>query len=148
MYCYEFVFFFSSRRRHTRCALVTGVQTCALPISQARIYRVWNISDYASADTEYLQFFAQMLAGDKNSRLYQRLVKDTQLATAVNAEIDNRELGGQFYITDDGQPGGTDERATKITSEAQEQLHAQGPNAAEHARRQPPQAALSGHPLD
>src|SRR3546814_9933813 len=36
-------FFFSSRRRHTRCALVTGVQTCALPIStravpdQARI---------------------------------------------------------------------------------------------------------------
>src|SRR3546814_1516648 len=27
-------FFFSSRRRHTRCALVTGVQTCALPIYQ------------------------------------------------------------------------------------------------------------------
>src|SRR3546814_8527031 len=33
--CYTghvFAFFFSSRRRHTRCALVTGVQTCALPI--------------------------------------------------------------------------------------------------------------------
>src|SRR3546814_13857789 len=29
-------FFFSSRRRHTRCALVTGVQTCALPICVAR----------------------------------------------------------------------------------------------------------------
>src|SRR3546814_9257717 len=31
---FDFVlfFFFSSRRRHTRCALVTGVQTCALPI--------------------------------------------------------------------------------------------------------------------
>src|SRR3546814_17112117 len=29
------IFFFSSRRRHTRCALVTGVQTCALPISLA-----------------------------------------------------------------------------------------------------------------
>src|SRR3546814_17612578 len=28
-------FFFSIRRRHTRCALVTGVQTCALPISAA-----------------------------------------------------------------------------------------------------------------
>src|SRR3546814_18478140 len=28
------IFFFSSRRRHTRCALVTGVQTCALPISR------------------------------------------------------------------------------------------------------------------
>src|SRR3546814_7374165 len=31
MCCLGFVF--SSRRRHTRCALVTGVQTCALPIS-------------------------------------------------------------------------------------------------------------------
>src|SRR3546814_9614225 len=30
---YFVFFFFSSRRRHTRCALVTGVQTCALPIS-------------------------------------------------------------------------------------------------------------------
>src|SRR3546814_798670 len=32
-----FCFFFSSRRRHTRCALVTGVQTCALPISVLRV---------------------------------------------------------------------------------------------------------------
>src|SRR3546814_2465541 len=36
--CYTYcrlsvLFVFSSRRRHTRCALVTGVQTCALPIS-------------------------------------------------------------------------------------------------------------------
>src|SRR3546814_963873 len=31
VFIYRF-FFFSSRRRHTRCALVTGVQTCALPI--------------------------------------------------------------------------------------------------------------------
>src|SRR3546814_4594592 len=33
MLCCEGEFFFSSRRRHTRCALVTGVQTWALPIS-------------------------------------------------------------------------------------------------------------------
>src|SRR3546814_17050006 len=33
------LFFFSSRRRHTRCALVTGVQTCALPI-----YNVGRVS--------------------------------------------------------------------------------------------------------
>src|SRR3546814_1629367 len=32
LYCVCVMFFFSSRRRHTRCALVTGVQTCALPI--------------------------------------------------------------------------------------------------------------------
>src|SRR3546814_9459606 len=35
-FCFDIrFFFFSSRRRHTRCALVTGVQTCALPISPA-----------------------------------------------------------------------------------------------------------------
>src|SRR3546814_2083209 len=36
VYCLFFLFFFSSRRRHTRCALVTGVQTCALPICRLR----------------------------------------------------------------------------------------------------------------
>src|SRR3546814_2205886 len=47
-------FFFSSRRRHTICALVTGVQTCALPISrpiditvQAR--REWAVSIIAAS---------------------------------------------------------------------------------------------------
>src|SRR3546814_20980147 len=34
--CVFLMFFVSSRRRHTRCALVTGVQTCALPISPGR----------------------------------------------------------------------------------------------------------------
>src|SRR3546814_4438442 len=33
-------FFFSSRRRHTRCALVTGVQTCALPIYVVALNRI------------------------------------------------------------------------------------------------------------
>src|SRR3546814_17462439 len=37
-------FFFSSRRRHTRCALVTGVQTCALPI-----YRQMTLAAVATA---------------------------------------------------------------------------------------------------
>src|SRR3546814_1653746 len=32
-----YFFIFSSRRRHTRCALVTGVQTCALPISRSML---------------------------------------------------------------------------------------------------------------
>src|SRR3546814_1829520 len=41
------VFFFSSRRRHTRCALVTGVQTCAPPIYAADVADLYNrCSDY------------------------------------------------------------------------------------------------------
>src|SRR3546814_16224207 len=47
--------FFSSRRRHTRCALVTGVQTCALPIleeipaiGQFSVRKLRRVSDGAS----------------------------------------------------------------------------------------------------
>src|SRR3546814_728552 len=59
VFCY---FFFSSRRRHTSCALVTGVQTCALPISPRVLYELgaevvpigvapdgFNINDRAGA---------------------------------------------------------------------------------------------------
>src|SRR3546814_18653131 len=42
-------FFFSSRRRHTICALVTGVQTCALPIFSRSLYRGQVIGAAASA---------------------------------------------------------------------------------------------------
>src|SRR3546814_7186328 len=38
------MFLFSSRRRHTRCALVTGVQTCALPICRSALIRDVPIS--------------------------------------------------------------------------------------------------------
>src|SRR3546814_11880723 len=42
-------FFFSSRRRHTRCALVTGVQTCALPICQMVLNAGHTIRNYRNA---------------------------------------------------------------------------------------------------
>src|SRR3546814_3957880 len=60
-------FFFSSRRRHTRCALVTGVQTCALPISggsesaadalavEAAVLELDNRIESARADVEAAQ---------------------------------------------------------------------------------------------
>src|SRR3546814_5288859 len=38
-------FILSSRRRHTRCALVTGVQTCALPISYTCSFHGWTFSN-------------------------------------------------------------------------------------------------------
>src|SRR3546814_7330338 len=59
-----FVFFFSSRRRHTRCALVTGVQTCALPIYQALAQTVLNY------DWVRLFMFAGLKGSDINSRWY------------------------------------------------------------------------------
>src|SRR3546814_2196256 len=46
-------FFFSSRRRHTRCALVTGVQTCALPIFE-KLTKMWEGGATASQIAEEL----------------------------------------------------------------------------------------------
>src|SRR3546814_978120 len=40
------LFFYSSRRRHTICALVTGVQTCALPIFDNYDSFTWNLVHY------------------------------------------------------------------------------------------------------
>src|SRR3546814_888214 len=60
------LFFFSSRRRHTICALVTGVQTCALPISGLR-HRIDDaagrhliVPEYQSVD-EALRLFVDLL---------------------------------------------------------------------------------------
>src|SRR3546814_4359046 len=52
-------FFFSSRRRHTRCALVTGVQTCALPISELdvpcpKVFCADATFSFSNAAEEYL----------------------------------------------------------------------------------------------
>src|SRR3546814_10044217 len=41
------LFFFSSRRRHTRCALVTGVQTCGLPIWGMDPNWAWGVATIA-----------------------------------------------------------------------------------------------------
>src|SRR3546814_2480072 len=46
-----FIFFFSSRRRHTSCALVTGVQTCALPIYVGAARLETAVATVAVADT-------------------------------------------------------------------------------------------------
>src|SRR3546814_13994295 len=52
----------------------------------------------------------------------------------LNAEIDNREIGGQFYITADVKPGGDVERVEKIIGEELDKLLAEGPTKAEMAR--------------
>src|SRR3546814_4636570 len=60
---YLLFFFFSSRRRHTRCALVTGVQTCALPICSvfcvrskpSRVRRKFNLAFCAGLNEPLFQ---------------------------------------------------------------------------------------------
>src|SRR3546814_1695953 len=61
---YYYCFFFSSRRRHTRCALVTGVQTCALPISRdgSGNVEVWSLASNMPARDFYATIGGRLAA--------------------------------------------------------------------------------------
>src|SRR3546814_15575244 len=63
--CVVFVIFFlSSRRRHTRCALVTGVQTCALPISRIRLAASKHPCTELSVTASGLAWLGARMRGD------------------------------------------------------------------------------------
>src|SRR3546814_4002551 len=87
------MFFFSSRRRHTRCALVTGVQTCALPICKLYMtdYAELAGSDHPLARKSHvLELARDMAFTDQRDRLTMwytehRFNRD---ATAAEAHLD------------------------------------------------------------
>src|SRR3546814_7924649 len=58
-------FCFSSRRRHTRCALVTGVQTCALPISERLHGEMRAVMRRAGFSGTLPELFAHVRAADR-----------------------------------------------------------------------------------
>ena len=74
-------------------------------VSQARIYKVWNIPQWGTAEFQYLKLLTNVLASGKTSRLYKRLVYDDQIATNVNSYLDEREIASQFYIEATAKPG-------------------------------------------
>jgi len=106
-------------------------ETSYVRAAQPVFVRTWNISDYASADTDYLQFLAQTIAGSRTSSLVKRLVIDEQLATSAEASVDNREIGGQFSIEVAAKPGVDLAKIEEIVDEELKKLLASGPNVAE-----------------
>src|SRR3546814_16648833 len=65
MVCVVLVFFFSSRERHTRCALVTGVLTCALPIFDLVVGEVAPLVALAQAVADDHRLAALAEGGDE-----------------------------------------------------------------------------------
>ena len=88
-------------------------------VPQARIYKVWNIPEFGSAEEDYLDLVSDCLSQGKTSRLYKRLVYDDQIATDANAFIDPREIGGQFRIQATARPG---QDLAQVEKEVDEEL--------------------------
>src|SRR5262249_11000963 len=103
-------------------------------VPQARLYRVWNIPGWGTADNEALRLIALVLASGKTSRLYKRLVCDDQIATDVSASIDAREIGGLFSVQATARPGDNLRRVEQAMNEELARLLRTGPTAAEVAR--------------
>jgi zinc protease len=99
-----------------------------------RVYKVWNTAQMGTADSEYLNLLADILANGKNSRLYERLVYNEQIASSVGAFQYGRKLAGQFMITADAKPGVELEQIEKIIDEELARLIQEGPTAAELQR--------------
>src|SRR3546814_15584821 len=103
------VFFFSSRRRHTRCALVTGVQTCALPISSTtgsdgvfRFARLGN-GDYVATVGDAMravrvtagtvQTLSFTVTGGANAKTLEQVVVTGQAATSPAKDFYSQASG-------------------------------------------------------
>ncbi|HEX4546315.1 MAG TPA: pitrilysin family protein, partial [Candidatus Acidoferrum sp.] len=103
-------------------------------VPQARIYKIWNVPQFASADADYLDLVSDILSSGKTSRLYKRLVYDDQIATNANAFVDLREIGGQFYVQATARPGQGLEQVEKELDEELARFLRDGPTAGELQR--------------
>ncbi len=123
-------------RQETWIAKRSGSQRGVMQdrVPQARLYKVWNVPEWGSADGDYLGLAASALSTGKSSRLFKRLVYDEQIATDVDASVDLREIGGLFTIEAGVRPGVDPARVERAIDEELARLLAAGPTAVELQR--------------
>src|SRR3546814_6998707 len=119
--CFVVFFFFSSRRRHTRCALVTGVQTCALPI-------YWQEPDQIKRTLRHILLSDAAFNnwGQKRRRPFEAVAAALRLSGSDWTPNVGDDKSGEFswrmgftgHTTYDWQaPNGSPDRAEEQTSE-------------------------------
>ncbi|MGQ0713443.1 MAG: M16 family metallopeptidase [Gemmatimonadaceae bacterium] len=103
-------------------------------VPQARIYKIWNVPEWGSADADYLTLVSSVLSSGKSSRLYKRLVYDDRIATDVASFVFQKELGSQFFIQANTQPGGDLAAVERAIDEELARFIRDGPTPAELQR--------------
>lgn len=108
-------------------------------IATTRIYRMWTVPGWGSADTPALQIAGSVLGGLNSSRLDNALVRGEQLAVSVSAGAQAFEDLGIFLISADVKPGVDPELVARRLDEITAQFLREGPTADEVQR-----AVMSG----
>ena len=99
-----------------------------------RVYKIWNVPQFGSADADYLDLVSACLGQGKTSRLYKRLVYDDQIASDVAVYTDAKEIGGQFYIQVTARPGHNLDEVEKEIDEELARFLKEGPTEQELRR--------------
>ncbi|HMI51366.1 MAG TPA: pitrilysin family protein [Candidatus Saccharimonadales bacterium] len=110
-------------------------------VPQARIYKIWNVPQFGSAEADYLDMVADCLSSGKTSRFYKRLVYDDQIATNAAAFVNASEIAGQFYIQATARPGQDLAQVEKELDEELARFLKDGPTADELQRSKTQHAA-------
>ena len=103
-------------------------------VTLPRLYQTWHSVKLFHQDDAVLDVLADVLAGDKNSRLYKRLVFDMQVAQDVNAYQFSGRMDGYFQIIVTPKPGQTPTRMAELVAEEIGKIARDGVTARELAR--------------
>jgi zinc protease len=103
-------------------------------VSQARLYLAWPGPRWGTVDAYTFDLAAAILAGDKNSRLYQRLVYRDQIASDVEFGNLALEISGLSYLQVSAQPGVSLGALEAAVNEELERFRTRGPTKAELER--------------
>jgi zinc protease len=100
-------------------------------VPQVQIYKMWTGPEWGSEDSTLLNLASAVLAGNKNSRLYKRLVYDAQVATDVSAMPIAMEIAGAFGVVATVQPGGDPDEVERLLDEELARFLDSGPSRGE-----------------
>jgi zinc protease len=117
-------------------AILTSVtrKTITDQVRLPRVYLAWLTPRLYAPGDAALDVASSVLAGGKNSRLYKRLVYDTQMAQDVSARQQSGALGSSFQIVATARPGKSIADIQKIIDEEIDRLRREPPDAREVQR--------------
>ena len=105
-------------------------------VPQIRSYRYWAVPGRTTRERFLLDLAASILGDGKNSRLYQALVYQNQLAVTVNVDVEEHQLASMFSIDVTLKPDASLDEVNAIIDHEMEKFLAEGPTRAELERAQ------------